>query len=241
MCNWQKSLVHPSRRRRLQQNPIFPSSCLADECKKERTPPKRVWDQPYALWMPLFNERQQSFHAKNCCCCGLYVRRQRGAPQTISLAGQSFWGWPPRGYDEGELLLLPCIAALPENSHEFEKSWLLFVCVSLFFCSCIDKRWTVLNEICQLRTYYLTIRTDMLVPSSDTSTLLCLPWCSCLKNPATAAPLHECCVIFMQLTEALLKHKRLTHNFWYVILPFCLKILKYNVKGQKYMLRAYIF
>ena len=161
--------------------------------------------------MPLFNERQQSFHAKNCCCCGLYVRRQRVAPQTISLAGQSFWGWPPRGYDEGELLLLPCIAALPENSHEFEKSWLLFVCVSLFFCSCIDKRWTVLNEICQLRTYYLTIRTDMLVPSSDTSTLLCLPWCSCLKNPAIAAPLHECCVIFMQLTEALLKHKRLTH------------------------------
>lgn len=91
--------------------------------------------------MPLFNERQQSFHAKNCCCCGLYVRRQRGAPQTISLAGQSFWGWPPRGYDEGELLL-PCIAALPENSHEFEKSWLLFVCVPIF----LQLHWQKVNS-----------------------------------------------------------------------------------------------
>ena len=124
-----KAFVHPSRRRRLQQNPIFPSSCLVDECKKERTPPKRVWDQPYALWMPLFNERQQSFHAKNCCCCGLYVRRQRGAPQTISLAGQSFWGWPPRGYDEGELLLLPLCQKIPMNL----KRAGCFLCVCPYF------------------------------------------------------------------------------------------------------------
>ena len=37
----------------------------------------------------------------------------------------------------------------------------------------------------------------------------------------------------MQLTEALLKHKRLTHNFQYVIPHFWLKIFKYNFKGQK--------
>ena len=57
----------------------------------------------------------------------------------LALSGSIVLGLTPSGLWWGELTT---IAALPENSHEFEKSWLLFVCVPIF----LQLHWQKVNS-----------------------------------------------------------------------------------------------